>query len=131
MWESLPEFGTGVLYAVLVTAAYTFAVCIGAGTRQSETAAERPPGGLRDLRVDPARRTDPRLRVCDARFSPELRRSVQRAVDDGAVSVRISVGWPGRLAALVVVSAVDLRDRVRAVDAWKIPRTCSRTSSRR
>ncbi len=31
MWESLPEFGTGVLYAVLVTAAYTFAVSIAAG----------------------------------------------------------------------------------------------------
>ncbi|AUX48257.1 cytochrome C biogenesis protein [Sorangium cellulosum] len=26
MWQSLPEFGTGVLYAILVTAAYTFAV---------------------------------------------------------------------------------------------------------
>jgi cytochrome c-type biogenesis protein CcmF len=31
MWESLPEFGTGVLYAVLVSAAYTFAVSIAAG----------------------------------------------------------------------------------------------------
>ncbi len=28
MWESLPEFGTGVLYAVLVAAAYTFAVSL-------------------------------------------------------------------------------------------------------
>jgi cytochrome c-type biogenesis protein CcmF len=31
MWESLPEFGTGVLYAVLVAAAYTFAVSVAAG----------------------------------------------------------------------------------------------------
>ncbi|MGE0327041.1 MAG: heme lyase CcmF/NrfE family subunit [Polyangiaceae bacterium] len=28
MWETLPEFGTGVLYAVLVAAAYTFAVSV-------------------------------------------------------------------------------------------------------
>ena len=33
MWESLPEFGTGVLYAVLVCAAYTFAVSVAAGRR--------------------------------------------------------------------------------------------------
>jgi cytochrome c-type biogenesis protein CcmF len=31
MWQSLPEFGTGVLYAVLVVAAYTFAVSLYAG----------------------------------------------------------------------------------------------------
>jgi cytochrome c-type biogenesis protein CcmF len=31
LWESLPEFGTGVLYAVLVAAAYTFAVSVAAG----------------------------------------------------------------------------------------------------
>lgn len=31
MWQSLPEFGTRVLYAVLVAAAYTFAVAIAAG----------------------------------------------------------------------------------------------------
>lgn len=31
MWQSLPEFGTGVLYAVLVSAAYTFAVALAAG----------------------------------------------------------------------------------------------------
>jgi cytochrome c-type biogenesis protein CcmF len=31
MWETLPEFGTGVLYAVLVCAAYTFAVSVAAG----------------------------------------------------------------------------------------------------
>jgi cytochrome c-type biogenesis protein CcmF len=31
MWQSLPEFGTGVLYAILVAAAYTFAVSLGAG----------------------------------------------------------------------------------------------------
>ncbi|HVU02087.1 MAG TPA: cytochrome c-type biogenesis CcmF C-terminal domain-containing protein [Polyangiaceae bacterium] len=31
MWDSLPSFGTGVLYAILVAAAYTFAVAIGAG----------------------------------------------------------------------------------------------------
>lgn len=31
MWQSLPEFGTGVLYAILVIAAYTFAVSIAAG----------------------------------------------------------------------------------------------------
>lgn len=31
MWQSLPEFGTGVLYAILVAAAYTFAVSIAAG----------------------------------------------------------------------------------------------------
>ena len=31
MWQSLPEFGTGVLYAVLVVAAYTFAVALYAG----------------------------------------------------------------------------------------------------
>ncbi|MCA9593606.1 MAG: heme lyase CcmF/NrfE family subunit [Myxococcales bacterium] len=31
MWQSLPEFGTGVLYAILVSAAYTFAVAIAAG----------------------------------------------------------------------------------------------------
>lgn len=34
MWESLPEFGTGVLYAVLVCTAYTFAVAIAAGRNQ-------------------------------------------------------------------------------------------------
>lgn len=28
MWQSLPEFGTGVLYAILVSAAYTFAVSL-------------------------------------------------------------------------------------------------------
>jgi len=28
MWQSLPEFGTGVLYAILVAAAYTFAVAL-------------------------------------------------------------------------------------------------------
>lgn len=28
MWESLPEFGTGVLFAVLIAAAYTFAVSL-------------------------------------------------------------------------------------------------------
>jgi cytochrome c-type biogenesis protein CcmF len=31
MWQSLPEFGTGVLYAILVAAAYTLAVSIAAG----------------------------------------------------------------------------------------------------
>ena len=31
MWESLPEFGTGVIYAILVAAAYTFAVSLAAG----------------------------------------------------------------------------------------------------
>ena len=31
MWQSLPEFGTGVIYAILVAAAYTFAVSLGAG----------------------------------------------------------------------------------------------------
>ncbi|EYF03576.1 heme lyase CcmF/NrfE family subunit [Chondromyces apiculatus] len=31
MWQSLPEFGTGVLYAILVAAAYTFAVALAAG----------------------------------------------------------------------------------------------------
>jgi cytochrome c-type biogenesis protein CcmF len=31
MWQSLPEFGTGVLYAVLVAAAYTFAVAVASG----------------------------------------------------------------------------------------------------
>ncbi len=34
MWQSLPEFGTGVLYAILVTAAYTFAVGLAAGRGQ-------------------------------------------------------------------------------------------------
>ena len=28
MWQSLPQFGTGVLYAILVAAAYTLAVSI-------------------------------------------------------------------------------------------------------
>jgi cytochrome c-type biogenesis protein CcmF len=32
MWQSLPEFGTVVLYGILVAAAYTFAVSIAAGT---------------------------------------------------------------------------------------------------
>ncbi len=31
MWDSLPTFGTGVLYAMLVSAAYTFAVAVAAG----------------------------------------------------------------------------------------------------
>jgi len=31
MWQSLPQFGTAVLYAILVAAAYTFAVSIAAG----------------------------------------------------------------------------------------------------
>jgi cytochrome c-type biogenesis protein CcmF len=31
LWESLPEFGTGVLYAILVAAAYTFAISVAAG----------------------------------------------------------------------------------------------------
>ncbi|MFO7181481.1 MAG: cytochrome c-type biogenesis CcmF C-terminal domain-containing protein [Pseudomonadota bacterium] len=31
MWQSLPEFGTGVIYAILVAAAYTFAVALAAG----------------------------------------------------------------------------------------------------
>jgi cytochrome c-type biogenesis protein CcmF len=31
LWQSLPEFGTGVLYAILVAAAYTFAVSLAAG----------------------------------------------------------------------------------------------------
>ena len=30
MWQSLPDFGTGIIYAVLVAAAYTFAVSIAA-----------------------------------------------------------------------------------------------------
>jgi cytochrome c-type biogenesis protein CcmF len=34
MWQSLPEFGTGVLYAILVSAAYTFAVSLAAGRGQ-------------------------------------------------------------------------------------------------
>jgi cytochrome c-type biogenesis protein CcmF len=34
MWQSLPEFGTGVLYAILIAAAYTFAVSLGAGRGQ-------------------------------------------------------------------------------------------------
>jgi cytochrome c-type biogenesis protein CcmF len=34
MLDSLPSFGTGVLYAVLVAAAYTFAVALGAGRGQ-------------------------------------------------------------------------------------------------
>ncbi len=34
MWQSLPEFGTGVIYAILVTAAYTFAVSLAAGRGQ-------------------------------------------------------------------------------------------------
>jgi cytochrome c-type biogenesis protein CcmF len=31
MWQTLPEFGTGVLYAILVCAGYTFAVSLAAG----------------------------------------------------------------------------------------------------
>src|SRR6476620_6236946 len=31
MWQSLPEFGTGVLYAILVAAAYTLAVGVASG----------------------------------------------------------------------------------------------------
>src|ERR1700684_4506983 len=31
MWQSLPEFGTGVLYAILVAAAYTLAIAVAAG----------------------------------------------------------------------------------------------------
>jgi cytochrome c-type biogenesis protein CcmF len=31
MWQSLPEFGTGVLYAILVAAAYTLAISLAAG----------------------------------------------------------------------------------------------------
>lgn len=31
MWQSLPEFGTGVLYAILVAASYTLAVALAAG----------------------------------------------------------------------------------------------------
>ncbi len=31
MWQSLPQFGTGVLYAILVAAAYTLAISIAAG----------------------------------------------------------------------------------------------------
>jgi cytochrome c-type biogenesis protein CcmF len=34
MWQSLPEFGTAVLYAILVTAAYTFAMAMAAGARR-------------------------------------------------------------------------------------------------
>ena len=34
MWDSLPGFGTGVLYAILVAAAYTFAVAVAAGRGQ-------------------------------------------------------------------------------------------------
>ncbi|MGC4090674.1 MAG: cytochrome c biogenesis protein CcsA [Polyangiaceae bacterium] len=34
MWQSLPDFGTGVIYAVLVLAAYTFAVSLAAGRGQ-------------------------------------------------------------------------------------------------
>lgn len=30
MWQSLPEFGSLVLYAVLISAAYTFAVAVAA-----------------------------------------------------------------------------------------------------
>src|SRR4051812_16051345 len=31
LWQSLPEFGTGVLYSILIAAAYTFAVSLAAG----------------------------------------------------------------------------------------------------
>ncbi len=31
MWQSLPELGTGIVYAILVSAAYTFAVALAAG----------------------------------------------------------------------------------------------------
>lgn len=31
MWQSLPEFGTGVVYAILIAAAYTFALALAAG----------------------------------------------------------------------------------------------------
>ena len=31
MWQSLPELGTGIVYAILVAAAYTFAVALAAG----------------------------------------------------------------------------------------------------
>ena len=31
MWQSLPEFGTGILHAILVANAYTFAVALAAG----------------------------------------------------------------------------------------------------
>ncbi|HVW26172.1 MAG TPA: cytochrome c-type biogenesis CcmF C-terminal domain-containing protein [Polyangiaceae bacterium] len=34
MWNSLPGFGTGILYAMLVAAAYTFAVAVAAGRGQ-------------------------------------------------------------------------------------------------
>ncbi|MCU0655095.1 MAG: cytochrome c biogenesis protein CcsA [Polyangiaceae bacterium] len=40
MFESLPEFGTGVLYAVLVSAAYTFAVSLVAGRNRSPRTLE-------------------------------------------------------------------------------------------
>ncbi|WP_272421494.1 heme lyase CcmF/NrfE family subunit [Polyangium jinanense] len=32
IWQSLPEFGTGVLYAILIAAAYTFAVALASST---------------------------------------------------------------------------------------------------
>ncbi len=41
--KSLPEFGTGVLYAILVCAAYTFAVALAAGSGTSATAARGAP----------------------------------------------------------------------------------------
>lgn len=34
MWQSLPYFGTGVLYAIMVAAAYTFAIAIAAGNKR-------------------------------------------------------------------------------------------------
>lgn len=34
MWQTLPYFGTGVLYAIMVAAAYTFAIAIAAGNKR-------------------------------------------------------------------------------------------------
>jgi cytochrome c-type biogenesis protein CcmF len=53
MWQSLPEFGTGVLYAILVASAYTFSVAIASahGAKQAGLGAPVRPRLLQAARL--------------------------------------------------------------------------------
>ena len=106
IWQSLPEFGTGVLYAILVAAAYTFAVALAAGRGRPRLLQAARLGaygtvalvGLAVLVLAYA------FVSHDFRISYVARYSDR--VDDDAVPDRRALGRAGRLAALVALPDV-------------------------
>ena len=128
MWQSLPEFGTGVLYAILVAAAYTFAVSLAAGRGQPRLLAV---GALR--RVRHVRRSRCSRCCCSrTRSSPTtfaFATSSRYSDRSMPTTYLFTALWGGQDGSLLWWSflLVGLHERLRRLAQGALPRSSSRT----